>query len=83
LLLMFLMGLCVTGLLIVGLVLLMDRGDSKGIRRQAEQQRAAREAPTTPPAPVVRHPVSERRIANDGRKLIEEIEHFLADPRSS
>ena len=83
-LVLFLTGLCMAGALTVGLMLVMDNRDGKGIKGQWEQQGATRSEPTRtpPPTPAV-HPLSERRIADESRKLIEEIEHFLADPRSS
>jgi hypothetical protein len=78
-LVLFLTGLCMTGALTVGLVFVMDQRHGKGDDRQAEQQSATGGEPT----PAIGHPLSERRIADESRKLIEEIEHFLADPRSS
>jgi hypothetical protein len=85
-LVLFLTGLCMAGALTVGLVLVMDNRDGKGIKGQWEEQQrktSGEPPPTKPSTPAAVHPLSERRIADESRKLIEEIEHFLADPRSS
>jgi hypothetical protein len=82
-LVLFLTGLCMTGALTVGLVFVMDQRHGKGDDRQVEQQSATSGEPAPPPTPAIGHPLSERRIADESRKLVEEIEHFLADPRSS
>ena len=74
--------LCLVGLVAIGRVLLRAHRADKGADRPS-QECATRQSPRTTAPSQAKSFVSERRVAQEGRRLIDEIEQFLADHDSS
>jgi len=75
--------LCLAGLVAIGRVLLRAHRADKGVDGRRSQDRTAPRLPGTAAPGQAKSFVSERRVAQESRRLIDEIEQFLADHDSS
>ena len=71
--------LCLAGLVAIGKVLLRAYRADKGVDGRPSQDRTATQLPRTTAPSQAKTFVSERRVAQESRRLIDEIEQFLAD----
>jgi len=75
--------LCLAGLVAVGTVLLRAHRADEGVDGRPSQDRTAPQLPRTTAPSRAKSFVSERRVAQESRRLIDEIEQFLADHDST
>ena len=75
--------LCLAGLVVIGGMLLRAHRADKGVDGRPRQDRTATQLPRTTATSQAKSFVSERRVAHESRRLIDEIEQFLADHDSS
>ena len=74
--------LCLVGLVAIGRVLLRAHRADKGVDGRPSQDRSATQLPVTTAPSRTKSFVSERRVAQESRRLVDEIEQFLADQSS-
>jgi hypothetical protein len=75
--------LCLAGLVAIGRVLLRAHRADKGVDGRPSQGHTAPQIPRTTAPSQAKSFVSERRVAQESRRLIDEIEQFLADRDST
>lgn len=80
---LILTALCVAGLFAMGVVLLREGRDKEAEQQPEQHRKTTTEPPRTATPDSAAYVVSERRIVQESRKMIEEIEHFLSDHQSS
>ena len=71
--------LCLAGLVAIGRVLLRAHRADTGVDGRPSPDRTATQLPRTRAPSQANSVLSERRVGQESRRLIDEIEQFLAD----